>query len=132
MARARAVPRLWRGRRLLVVLGVALAAALPLGALGVGAVAAAGSGQQFALGNWKIYEDVDAQPTCATVGYDKRMFRRQDCGFGEVTLTPAAAKPVQVDLIDSAGSVVNTQMVTADSTGVAQFVVTPAANWAPG
>jgi immune inhibitor A len=131
MSRA-AVTRLWRGRRMLVVLGVVLGAALPLGALGVGAVAAAGSGQQYALGNWKIYEDVDAQPTCATVGYDKRMLRRQDCAFGQVTLTPAAAKPVKVDLIDSTGTVVSSQTVTANSTGVAQFDVFPAQNWAPG
>jgi immune inhibitor A len=122
----------WHGRRLLVVLAVAFAAALPLGALGVGAVSAASSGQSYALGSWQIVEYLQPQPACTGVGYDKRLLRRQECAFGRVTLTPAAAKPVHVDLIDSTGAVVSRQDVTADSTGVAQFDVTPTNAWAPG
>src|SRR4051812_27300249 len=132
MSRAREVSRLWRGRRLFVALGVALAAALPLGALGVGAVSAASSGQAFALGSWQLVEYLQPQPACTGVGYDKRLLRRQECAFGRVTLSPAAAKPVKVDLIDSTGTVVNTQTVTSDASGVAQFNVAPTQSWAPG
>src|SRR5512144_2851182 len=131
MSRARAVPRLCSGRRMLVVLGVALAAALPLGALGVGAVSAASSGETFALGSWQLVEYLQPQPACTGVGYDKRLLRRQECGFGRVTLTPAAAKPVKVEFVDSTGSVVDTQSVASDDTGVAQFDVTPTQSWAP-
>ena len=104
------VLRKWRSRRALVALAVALATALPLGAIGVGAVTAAPSSATFALGAWELREDIQPQPVCGVAGYPKTLFRRQDCGFGRVTLTPAAAaKSVKVEFVNPDGTVVDTQ-----------------------
>ncbi len=133
MARVRAVPSVWRGRRALLALVAALVAALPLGVLGVGAVSAAPTGQAFALGAWDLREDIQPQPVCGLAGYSKTLFRRQDCGFGRVTLTPVAAgKSVKVEFVNADGTVVDTQSVTTSATGVASFTIVPRASWQAG
>jgi M6 family metalloprotease-like protein len=116
----------------LVTLVVLLAAALPLGAIGVGAVSAAANGQTFSLGTWELREDIQSQPVCGVAGYAKQLFRRQDCGFGRVTLSPAAAKAVKVEFIDRDGTIVDTQNVTSDATGLAEFNIVPGATWDAG
>ena len=89
--------------------------------------------QQFTLGSWQLIEYIQPQPACTGVGYEKRVLARSDCGFGRVTVSPAAAgKTVNVDFVDGDGTVVDTQAVTTDASGVAQFDVIPDGTWDPG
>jgi immune inhibitor A len=132
MARVRTLRKLSGGRRVLLALVVLVGAALPLGAAGVGAGAAAANGAAFALGSWEVREDIQGQPACGVAGYPKQLFRRQDCGFGRVTLSPAAAKPVKVEFVDRDGTVVDTQTVTSNAFGVALFDIVPGASWDAG
>ena len=127
-------PRLWRGRRLPVALVAALAAALPLGALGVGAVVAAPTGVTYTFASWDTREDIQPQPVCTgNVGYSKQIMRRQDCGWGRVTLSPpAAAKSVKIEFIDSDGTVVDTRTATSSASGVVAFNIVPTQSWDPG
>ena len=109
-----------------------LAAALPLGASVSGPSRPRPAVRSFSLGTWELREDIQGQPVCGVAGYAKQLFRRQDCGFGRVTLSPAAAKPVKVEFIDRDGTVVDTQNVTSDATGVAEFDVIPGRHWDAG
>ena len=117
--------------RLLVVALVALAAALPLGTFGADSQAAPG-GVNYTLGSWELFEFAGVQPACDGVGWPKQIFSRGDCGFGRVTLSPAAAKTVRFDFIDSTGTVVDTWTDVASAAGVAQYYVFPDQNWATG
>jgi hypothetical protein len=90
------------------------------------------SGAAFTLGGWELVEFLQPQPLCSGVGYDKRLFSRPDCGFGRVTISPAAVRPVTVQFVDGDGTVVDSQTVTSSAAGVAQFAVTPDAEWDPG
>ena len=94
---------------------------------------AASSGAEFVVGGWQINEFVQGQPACTGVGYAKQLFRRQDCGFGRVFLTPAVGgKAVKVEFIDADGTVVDTQNLTSSATGQVQFNILPDENWDPG
>jgi hypothetical protein len=99
------------------------------------AAPAASNGAEFVVGGWQLVEYIQGQPACTGVGYDKQLFKRSDCGFGRVFVTPAVAgKQVKVDFIDRDGTVVDTQTVTTSSSplGRAQFNIFPDQNWDPG
>ena len=73
MSRVRAVPRLWRGRRMLVVLVRCSWLRRCRSARSVSAPSRPrASGQAFALGNWEIHEDVEGAAGLRVAGYDKR------------------------------------------------------------
>ncbi|MBD0347528.1 MAG: immune inhibitor A [Thermoleophilia bacterium] len=109
----------------------ALTAAVPLCLVGAGA--AAPDGATFTFASWDIREDIQPQPICTNnVGYAKSTLRRQDCGWGRVSIVPAQAKPVKVEFIDSDGTVVDTQNVTASSAGRVAFLIVPKQHWDPG
>ena len=117
-----------RRRRPLLALAVlgALLMAIPVGS-------AQTSGAAFALGSWQTFEFPQPQPGCTGVGYAKQLFSRADCGFGRVTLAPAAAnKSVTFEFVDASGDVVATQTDATDSTGMAQFNIVPDTHWDPG
>jgi immune inhibitor A len=118
------------------------AAQLTVAALGAatlftyaGAAPAASGGADFVVGGWSLVEFIQGQPACTGVGYEKQLFKRSDCGFGRVFITPATAgKQVKVEFIDGDGTVVDTQNVTtvASPLGRAQFNILPDQNWDPG
>src|SRR5919109_4155781 len=100
-----------------------------------GAAPAASGGTDFIVGGWSIVEYIQGQPACTGVGYEKQLFKRADCGFGRVFITPATAgKAVKIDFIDGDGTIVDTQNVTtvASPLGRAQFNIYPDQNWDPG
>ena len=100
-----------------------------------GAAPAASSGAEFVLGGWSLVEYIQGQPACTGVGYEKQLFKRSDCGFGRVFVTPAiAGKQVKIEFIDGDGTIVDTQNVTtvASPLGRAQFNIFPDQNWDPG
>jgi immune inhibitor A len=100
-----------------------------------GAAPAASGEADFVVGGWSLVEYVQGQPACTGVGYEKQLFKRSDCGFGRVFITPATAgKQVKIEFIDSDGTVVDTQNVTtvASPLGRAQFNIYPDQNWDPG
>jgi hypothetical protein len=122
--------RFWRVAQLLIA---ALGATTLL--INAGAAPAASGGAEFVVGGWQLVEYIQGQPACTGVGYDKQLFKRSDCGFGRVFVTPAVAgKQVKVDFIDRDGTVVDTQTVTTSSSplGRAQFNIFPDQNWDPG
>jgi immune inhibitor A len=100
-----------------------------------GAAPAASGGADFVVGGWSLVEYIQGQPFCTGVGYEKQLFKRSDCGFGRVFVTPAVAgKQVKIEFIDGDGTVVDTQNVTtvASPLGRAQFNILPDQNWDPG
>ena len=120
-----------RTHRLLQLLAV-LAALLPL-TIGAGAGSASTSGAEFTLGTWLLYETLDPQPVCGTVGYPKLSFRRQECGFGRVTISPATAgKVVNVELVDGDGTIVSAQTLTTNAAGTVTFDIIPSTGWDAG
>src|ERR671922_532698 len=120
--------KLWRVAQLTVA---ALGASTLL--IDAGAAPAASNGSDYILGGWQIVEFIQGQPACTGVGYERQLFRRQDCGFGRVFLTPATGgKAVKVEFVDGDGTVVDTQNLTSSSTGQVQFNILPDQNWDPG
>src|ERR671923_2591300 len=120
--------KLWRVAQLTVA---ALGASTLL--IDAGAAPAASNGSDYILGGWQIVEFIQGQPACTGAGYEKQLFRRQDCGFGRVFLTPATGgKAVKVEFVDRDGTVVDTQNLTSSSTGQVQFNIYPDQNWDPG
>ena len=111
-----------------------LVAVVGAGALFYGSAApAASNGAEFTLGGWEVYEFVQGQPACTGFGYAKQLFKRADCGFGRVTLTPAVSgKRVNVEFIDRDGTVVDTQPINSLAGGVVEFDILPDQNWDPG
>ncbi|HEV3478354.1 MAG TPA: hypothetical protein VG144_02765, partial [Gaiellaceae bacterium] len=100
-----------------------------------GAAPAASGGAEFVVGGWSLVEFIQGQPACTGAGYEKQLFKRSDCGFGRVFITPATAgKSVKIEFIDGDGTVVDTQNVTtiANPLGRAQFNILPDQNWDPG
>ena len=103
-----------------------------------GAAPAAAGGADFVLSGWQVVEFVQGQPACTGVGYEKQPFKRSDCGFARVFVTPeVTGKTVTAEFVDSDGTVVDTQTRTTQTSlrvpqVHAQFDIFPDQNWDPG